>query len=145
MQAGAENLGVIEARYASAIFGVLSPVSSHCLYSVCHRTGRLLRKNQSVNKSLKVSHSIEPAPQRLATPHTAAAEDPVTARIRCRIDLPAAYEPAVEPERPASPAITEPVFFRLDAAPPAPAKPKPTYQVRVTRNKPRKARQMSLF
>ena len=31
MQAGAEKLGVIEASYASAIIGVLSPVSSHCL------------------------------------------------------------------------------------------------------------------
>ena len=28
MQAGAEKLGVIEASYASAIIGVLSPVSS---------------------------------------------------------------------------------------------------------------------
>ncbi len=96
-------------------------------------------------KTLKAAHSIEPAPQRPATPHTAAAEDPVTARIRRRIDLPAAYEPAVEPERPASPAITEPVLLRLDAAVPAPAKPKPTYQDRVTRSNPGKARQMSLF
>ena len=30
MQAGAEKLGVLEASYASAIIGVLSPVSSHC-------------------------------------------------------------------------------------------------------------------
>ena len=30
MQADAEKLGVIEASYASAIIGVLSPVSSHC-------------------------------------------------------------------------------------------------------------------
>ena len=29
VQAGAEKLGVIEASYASAIIGVLSPVSSH--------------------------------------------------------------------------------------------------------------------
>ena len=34
MQAGAEKLGVIEASYASAIIGVLSPVSSHCFDSV---------------------------------------------------------------------------------------------------------------
>src|SRR5271165_6180406 len=47
MQAGAEKLGVIEASYASAIIGVLSPVSSHCPYSVCHRTGRFLRTNQT--------------------------------------------------------------------------------------------------
>ena len=33
MQAGAEKLGVIEASYASAIIGVLSPVSSHCFFS----------------------------------------------------------------------------------------------------------------
>ena len=32
VQAGAEKLGVIEASYASAIIGVLSPVSSHCFY-----------------------------------------------------------------------------------------------------------------
>jgi hypothetical protein len=31
VQAGAEKLGVLEASYASAIIGVLSPVSSHCL------------------------------------------------------------------------------------------------------------------
>ena len=30
MQAGAEKLGVLEASYAAAIIGVLSPVSSHC-------------------------------------------------------------------------------------------------------------------
>ena len=33
VQAGAEKLGVIEASYASAIIGVLSPVSSHCFLS----------------------------------------------------------------------------------------------------------------
>ena len=32
VQAGAEKLGVIEASYASAIIGVLSPVSTHCLF-----------------------------------------------------------------------------------------------------------------
>src|SRR5271157_1017927 len=34
VQAGAERSGVIEASYASAMIGVLSPVSSHCLF--CH-------------------------------------------------------------------------------------------------------------
>ena len=42
VQAGAEKLGVIEASYASAIIGVLSPVSSHCGFcgfpDVCSRT-----------------------------------------------------------------------------------------------------------
>ena len=33
MQAGAERLGVIEASYAVAIIGVLSPVSAHCRFS----------------------------------------------------------------------------------------------------------------
>src|SRR5271157_1142696 len=33
VQAGAEKLGVMEASYASAIIGVLSPVSSHCVFS----------------------------------------------------------------------------------------------------------------
>ena len=32
MQPGAGKLGVIEASYASAIIGVLSPVSSHCFF-----------------------------------------------------------------------------------------------------------------
>src|SRR5271157_1107511 len=36
VQAGAEKLGVIEASYASAIIGVLSPVSSHC-FQIAHR------------------------------------------------------------------------------------------------------------
>ncbi len=55
MQAGTRKLGVIEASYASAIIGVLSPVSSHCPYSVCHRNsvcyrpGQFLRTNQSVS------------------------------------------------------------------------------------------------
>src|SRR5208337_1299458 len=35
VQAGAEKLGVIEPSYASAIIGVLSPVSSHC-YEMLH-------------------------------------------------------------------------------------------------------------
>ena len=48
MQAGAEKLGVIEASYASAIIGVLSPVSSHCLFS--HRDFAVMRpKPQSAN------------------------------------------------------------------------------------------------
>ena len=34
VQAGTEKSGVMEASYASAIIGVLSPVSSHCLF--CH-------------------------------------------------------------------------------------------------------------
>jgi hypothetical protein len=33
VQAGTEKLGVIQASYASAIIGVLSPVSSHCFFS----------------------------------------------------------------------------------------------------------------
>ena len=33
VQAGAGKSGVIEASYASAIIGVLSPVSYHCLFS----------------------------------------------------------------------------------------------------------------
>ncbi len=36
VQAGAKKLGVIEASYASAIIGVLSPVSSHCFSSCRH-------------------------------------------------------------------------------------------------------------
>src|SRR5208283_2068661 len=32
MQTGTQKLGVIEASYASAIIGVLSPVSSHCSF-----------------------------------------------------------------------------------------------------------------
>ena len=43
VQAGAEKLGVLEASYAAAIIGVLSPVSSHCLFSPARRP-KLSRK-----------------------------------------------------------------------------------------------------
>ena len=106
--------------------------------------------------SLKSAHSIEPAPQRLAAPRTAEAEEPVTARIRRRIEPPAAPEPVAEPEQSALPEFTpaarlgeaeghspeaeaEPVI--LDAAAPAPARPKPSHRERVRRDQ----RQMSLF
>ncbi len=97
-------------------------------------------------KSLKSAHSIEPAPQRAAA-RRIAAEEPVTARLRRRIDPPLP-EPTVEPEAPAAtveppPAVAplpqaEPVLLAL----PAPARPKPTHRDRVTREKPR---QLSLF
>jgi len=96
-------------------------------------------------KALKATHSIEAAPMRLPTPRATAAEEPVTARIRRRTVLPAAPEAAVEPEHAAPTAIAEPILLRIDAAPPAPSRPTPSYQDRVTRDKPRKARQMNLF
>src|SRR5271157_3888408 len=52
MQAGAEKLGVIEASYASAIIGVLSPVSSHCFLSYricCAGSGRASRPRRSAD------------------------------------------------------------------------------------------------
>jgi hypothetical protein len=96
-------------------------------------------------KSLKSAHSIEPAPQRIAILRTAAAEEPVTARIRRRVDPPAEPEPVVEPVADASLAIAEPIILRIDADTPAPARSKPSYQDRVSRDKPKKARQMSMF
>jgi len=96
-------------------------------------------------KALKSAHSIEPAPERTKARRSAAAEEPVTARFRRRIDPPVEPEPVVELEHPAPPAITEPILLRIDAVLPAPAMPKPTYQDRVSRDKPRKARQMSMF
>ena len=48
MHAYAEKLGATEASYVSAIIGVLSPVSSHCLFS--HRDFAVMRpKPQSAN------------------------------------------------------------------------------------------------
>jgi len=96
-------------------------------------------------KALKATHSIEAAPLRLAAPRGAAAEGTVTARIRRRTVLPAALEAAVEPEHAAPAAIAEPILLRIDAAPRAPSRPAPSYLDRVTRDKPRKARQMNLF
>ena len=94
-------------------------------------------------KHLKAAHTIDAAPQRTAA-RRIAAEEPVTARIRRRIDPPLP-EPTVEPEataaepRPAAPiAQAEPVLLTL----PAPARPKPTHRDRITREKPR---QLSLF
>ena len=50
-------------------------------------------------KALKSAHSIEPSPERTSSRAVAAAEVPVTARIRRRIDLPAAQEAAIETDR----------------------------------------------
>jgi N12 class adenine-specific DNA methylase len=96
-------------------------------------------------KALKSAHTIEPAPQRQAPRPSSTAEEPVTARIRRRIDLPAAPEPSspppdAAPAEPASEAAAEPVLLPLDTA-----HPKPAYRDRVARDGRRKALQMSLF
>src|SRR5262249_61517077 len=44
-------------------------------------------------KALKSAHAIEPAPQRQQPRPSSTAEEPVTARIRRRIDPPAAADP----------------------------------------------------
>ena len=107
----------------------------------CPRPRRLAERITA----LKAAHTIEAAPQRHTARSTATAEKPVTARIRRRIELPDAPKPAVEPEQPTMPVIAEPDLLRFDADTLAPARPKPSYQDRLTRDKPRKARQMSLF
>jgi hypothetical protein len=112
-------------------------------------------------KALKSAHSIDAAPQRAGTRRTSAGEEPVTARIHRRIDMPAAPEPVIDPEFPLTPTVpldpvtasvpagpvspsrAEPVVFHLDTAPPAPARPRTAYRKHVARDK--RARQLSLF
>jgi hypothetical protein len=99
-------------------------------------------------KALKSAHTIEPAPQRQQPRSSSTAEEPVTARIRRRIDPPAAAEPPAEipasPAEPSSPPVTaalvEPVLLPL-----GPARPQAPYRDRVARDGRRKALQMSLF
>jgi hypothetical protein len=85
------------------------------------------------------------ARDRLKAALSGATPEPVTARFRRRIDPPIEPEPVVELEYPAPPTITEPILLRIDAVPPALAMPKPTYQDRVSRDKPEKARQVSML
>jgi hypothetical protein len=108
-------------------------------------------------KALKSAHSIEPSPERTSSRAAVAAEEPVTARIRRRIDLPVAHEAAIETDVPAPPAEpppsaagaedepapvapAKPILLHLDVAPNA-ARPSATYRERVRRSD----RQMSLF
>jgi len=112
-------------------------------------------------KALKSAHSIDAAPQLAGTRRTSAGEEPVTARIRRRIDMPAAPEPVIDsdlpltptvpldlvtaavPADPVPPSLAEPVVFHLDTAPPAHARPRTAYRENVARDK--RARQLSFF
>jgi len=112
-------------------------------------------------KALKSAQSIDPAPQRAGTRRTSAGEEPVTARIRQRIDMAAAPERVIDPELPLTPTVpldlvtaavpadpvppslAEPVVFHLDASPPAPTRPRTGYREYVARDM--KACQLSLF
>src|SRR5208337_2081820 len=61
MQAGTKKLGVIEASYASAIIGVLRPVSSHCSSSdprPMPPAGNWLRFSGSLPPWLVLSHNM---------------------------------------------------------------------------------------
>ena len=116
-------------------------------------------------KSLKSTHSIEPAPQRVGTRSAARAEQPVTARIRRHtVALPEA-EPVIEPDvltpsaepvplppkseaRPDEPAGAEALVLPFPPAttsPVHPARPKPAYRERISRDNERRPRQLSLF
>ena len=100
--------------------------------------------------ALKSSHSIEASPP-LAAARRLAAETPVTARLRKRIDLPAP-EPAI-PAAPAEPPLQATSAIPAAAAPApdeesfvltipaAAARPRPDYRERVARQ----PRQLSLF
>ena len=96
-------------------------------------------------KSLKTAHSIEPAPHRLAIPapqrpRSRSGHAPAAASTRQR---PPSRRPS--PSSTAPPAIIEPALLCLDTAPPAPARPRPTYPDRTTRDKTGKASQINLF
>jgi hypothetical protein len=74
MHAGAEKLGVIEASYASAIIGVLSPVSSHCCFSgsirpwlVMSHNMPMINTNDTASKLAWFNHRSQ---QSLGSPFT---------------------------------------------------------------------------
>ena len=106
-------------------------------------------------KALKSAHSIEPSPERTYARPVAAAEEPVTTRIRRLFDLPAAQEPAIGPVLPAPPAESPSAIGGADEPALAPAdetilldcetvqpesRPKTTYRERIVRAERRKAR-----
>jgi hypothetical protein len=112
-------------------------------------------------KSLKAAHTLDAAPERTA-PRRIAAEEPVTARIRRRIEsapaieLPADPEPAATPVEGSSPMIATPVRSEEPSPPtvihpfpkemPAvPARPQPAYRQKVARSRHQNDRQLSLF
>jgi hypothetical protein len=108
-------------------------------------------------KALKAAHTIDAAPERTAS-RCIAGEEPVTSRIRRRIDLPAAPEPAPEPPMAAPPAPSvpaspeEPVSALTDeptplhaAAAPAAARPGAAHRERLIRDRQRARRQLVLF
>ena len=141
----------------------LCPLSLVCLAAVRPGAEPLPPAPETAEriKALKSAHSIEPSPERTTTRPAVAAEEPVTARIRRRIDLPTAPEPATEPKIPAPPAgapssaaapdetetaePSEPILLHLDDELPHATRPKATYRERVARGERRMAHQMSLF
>jgi hypothetical protein len=109
-------------------------------------------------KSLKAAHTVDEAPARTATRRTAVAEEPVTARIRRRIETAPAVEPVTEPA--AMPADLPPPETAIPArreqptpaaihpfptAEAAPVHPQPVYRQNVARSRREDARQLSLF
>ena len=103
-------------------------------------------------KTLKSAHSIEPAPERTAARRSGAAEEPVTARIRRRTEMPAIPAAAAE-SPPAAPAAVAPAgdaepllitFPGIGTTPPA-GRPRSPHRDRVAGEKRRQALQMNLF
>jgi hypothetical protein len=110
--------------------------------------------------ALRAAHTVEAAPQRLGARNRAAAEQPVTARIRRQAgasplpkpelgsdDSTAPAEPSPQPMPPPGPAEhAEPAPFVIpfpDSLRENPARPGNVYRERVARDK--KSRQLSLF
>jgi hypothetical protein len=107
-------------------------------------------------KALRAAHTIESAPQRLASRSASTAETPVTARIRRTVaESPAAVAKveiqATVPKNPHSPLFLAETPAVLTLPPvaanlrPAPASPKSPFQDRVARDSRQSERQMRLF
>jgi hypothetical protein len=112
-------------------------------------------------KALKAAHTIEAAPPRLTARSAATAEEPVTARLRHRVQERPTLEPEAEPIIPASPphpsppaaAAYRPAQPALFQVPPPHAgatrrfspKPNTSHQEDVSADDWRSKRQLSLF
>ena len=108
-------------------------------------------------QALRAAHTVEAAPERTAPRRAASAEEPVTSRIRRRIEPVSAAEPveaepttaatviplakATENEPPALPVAISP----STSMPAAPARPQPAYGERLTRSRRQPDLQLSLF
>src|SRR5208283_3372282 len=117
MQAGAGKLGVIEASYASAIIGVLSPVSSHCFFDVGLHPFPITQVELNSGAIALPAHGFEPRLGRAPRP------PPPAPPLRPSLAPPPRPAPPLRPS-PAPPPRPAPPLRPSPAPPPRPA-PRP--------------------